>query len=140
MAFFGAPIAYPDHPNRAIRTALEMLAAVKELEGEWQRRTGVPLKIGIGINTGEVIVGNVGSEQKKEYTIIGDPVNLASRLEGMNKEYKTQILVSNATRKRVEEDGILWREIGGVKIRGREEEVDIYEPYPKSHDVQAASP
>jgi len=140
MAFFGAPIAYPDHPNRAIRTALEMLAAVKELEGEWQRQTGVPLKIGIGINTGEVIVGNVGSEQKKEYTIIGDPVNLASRLEGMNKEYKTQILVSNATRKRVEEDGILWREIGGVKIRGREEEVDIYEPYPKSHDVQAASP
>ena len=140
MAFFGAPIAYPDHPNRAIRTALEMLAAVKELEGEWQRQTGVPLKIGIGVNTGEVIVGNVGSEQKKEYTIIGDPVNLASRLEGMNKEYKTQILVSDATRRRVEEDGIVWREIGGVKIRGREEEVDIYEPYPKSHDVQAASP
>ena len=140
MAFFGAPISYPDHPNRAVRTAVEMLAVVKELEGEWQRQTGVPLKIGIGINTGEVVVGNVGSEQKKEYTIIGDPVNLASRLEGMNKEYKTQVLVSEATRKRVEEDGIEWREIGGVKIRGREEEVEIYEPYPKSSNVQTAAP
>ena len=139
MAFFGAPIATPDHPNRAVRAALEMLAAVEELQEGWQKQTGVPLKIGVGINTGHVIVGNVGSEQKKEYTIIGDPVNLASRLEGMNKEYKTQILVSGATRKRVNGEGIEWREIGSVKIRGREEEVSIYEPYTKARDVQVAS-
>jgi len=139
MAFFGAPIATPDHPGRAVRAALEMLAAEEGLQEEWQRQTGVPLKIGVGINTGEVIVGNVGSEQKKEYTIIGDPVNLASRLEGMNKEHKTQILVSGATRGRVEGEGIGWRPIGSVKIRGREEEVEIYEPYTKAPDVQVAS-
>jgi adenylate cyclase len=139
MAFFGAPIATPDHPGRAVRAALEMLAAVDDLQEEWQRQTGVPLKIGVGINTGEVIVGNVGSEQKKEYTVIGDPVNLASRLEGMNKEHKTQILVSGATRGRVEGEGIGWRTIGGVKIRGREEEVEIYEPYTKAPDVPVAS-
>jgi adenylate cyclase len=139
MAFFGAPIATPDHPGRAVRAALEMLAAEEGLQEEWQRQTGVPLKIGVGINTGEVIVGNVGSEQKKEYTIIGDPVNLASRLEGMNKEHKTQILVSGATRGRVEGEGIGWRTIGSVKIRGREEEVEVYEPYTKAPDVQVAS-
>jgi class 3 adenylate cyclase len=139
MAFFGAPIAMPDHPGRAVRAALEMLAAVDDLQEGWQRQTGVPLKIGVGINTGEVIVGNVGSEQKKQYTIIGDPVNLASRLEGMNKEHKTQILVSGATRRRVDGEGIEWRAIGSVRIRGREEEVEIYEPYTKAPDVPVAS-
>jgi len=139
MAFFGAPIPSPDHAGRAVRSALEMLAAVEELQAGWQKRTGVPLKIGVGINTGEVIVGNVGSEQKKEYTIIGDPVNLASRLESMNKEYQTQILVSEVTRRRVGGDGIGWRAIGRVKIRGREEEVEIYEPHSKTADVQVAS-
>ena len=139
MAFFGAPIAYPDHADRAVRVALEMLAAVEELQAEWQKQTGVPLRIGVGINTGYVIVGNVGSEQKKEYTIIGDPVNLASRLESMNKEQKTEILVSGATRNRVDGEGIEWRAIGGVKIRGREEEVEIYEPRRKTVNVQVAS-
>jgi len=116
--------------------AREMVAAAEDLQAEWGRQTGVPLRIGVGVNTGEVIVGNVGSEQKKQYTIIGDPVNLASRLEGMNKEHNTQILVSAATRHRVEEDGVAWREIGSVKIRGREEEVQIYEPHTKIQDVQ----
>lgn len=128
MAFFGAPVEHADHPDRAVGAALEMLAATGELQEAWQRETGVPLRIGIGVNTGEVIVGNVGSEQKKEYTIIGDPVNLASRLEGMNKEYHTQILVSGATRRRVTGSEITWRELGGVRVRGREEEVDLYEP------------
>ena len=97
------------------------------------------LQMRIGINTGEVLVGNVGSEQKKEYTIIGDPVNLASRLESLNKEHKTQILVSGATRQRVDGAGIEWREIGSVRIRGREEEVHIYEPYTKGRNAQEAS-
>ncbi|MBI2562860.1 MAG: adenylate/guanylate cyclase domain-containing protein [candidate division NC10 bacterium] len=136
MAFFGAPIATPDHPSRAVRAALEMLAAVEGLQEDWRRQTGVPLRIGVGINTGEVLVGNVGSEQKKEYTIIGDPVNLASRLEGLNKEHRTQILVSGATRQRVDGAGIEWREIGSVKIRGREEEVHIYEPSTKAATIQ----
>jgi adenylate cyclase len=139
MAFFGAPIASPDHPTRAVQAALEMLAAAEALQEEWGRQTGLPLKIGVGINTGEVIVGNVGSEQKKQYTIIGDPVNLASRLEGMNKEHNTQILVSAATRRRVEEGGVAWREIGSVKIRGREEEVQIYEPSTKVQDIQVGA-
>jgi adenylate cyclase len=138
MAFFGAPIAAPDHPTRAVRAALEAVAAAEDLQAEWGRQTGVPLRIGVGVNTGEVIVGNIGSEQKKQYTIIGDPVNLASRLEGMNKEHNTQILVSAATRHRVAGDGIAWREIGSVRIRGREEEVEIYEPYGENRDVQVA--
>ncbi len=139
MAFFGAPIASPDHPTRAVQATLEMLAAAEALQEEWGRHTGMPLRIGVGINTGEVIVGNVGSEQKKQYTIIGDPVNLASRLEGLNKEHNTQILVSAATRHRVEQDGVGWREIGSVKIRGREVEVQIYEPYRKIQDVQVGA-
>jgi adenylate cyclase len=139
MAFFGAPIASPDHASRAVRAALEMLAATAALQEEWRRQTGMPLRIGVGVNTGEVIVGNVGSEQKKQYTIIGDPVNLASRLEGMNKEHNTQILVSASTRHRVEVDGVAWREIGSVKIRGREEEVQIYEPFSKTQDVQVGA-
>lgn len=139
MAFFGAPIGVPDHPNRAVRAALEMLAAVEELQADWRKRTGVALEIGVGINTGEAIVGNVGSEQKKAYTVIGDPVNLAARLEGMNKECRTRILVSEATRKRVEGEGIEWREVGAVKVRGREEEVRLYEPHTKTRDIQGPS-
>lgn len=128
MAFFGAPVAQADHPRRAVRTALEMLAAVAELQAAWQAQTGVPLKIGVGIHTGDVVIGNVGSEQKKEYTIIGDTVNLASRLESLNKEHQTRILASEVTRARVEDGGIGWREIGSVRIRGREQEVKLYEP------------
>lgn len=129
MAFFGAPVPAPDHAARAVRSALEMLRAVEDLQAEWRQRTGVALAIGVGINSGEVVVGNVGSEQKKEYTVIGDPVNLASRLESMNKEKHTRILVSGPTRRQVTDPGIGWREIGPVRIRGREEEVDLHEPY-----------
>jgi class 3 adenylate cyclase len=128
MAFFGAPVPTPDHAARAVRSALEMLSAVEELQAEWRQRTGVALAIGVGINGGEVVVGNVGSEQKKEYTVIGDPVNLASRLESMNKEKHTRILVSGPTRRQVADQGIGWRDIGPVQIRGREEEVELYEP------------
>ena len=132
MAFFGAPVPTPDHAARAVRSALEMLSAVEELQAEWRQRTGVALAIGVGINGGEVVVGNVGSEQKKEYTVIGDPVNLASRLESMNKEKHTRILVSGPTRRQVADQGIGWRDIGPVQIRGREEEVELYEPYPET--------
>ena len=97
MAFWGAPFDQDDHMLRACQTALEMGQRVDELRPQW-RAQGLPaINIGLGINTGRVVVGNMGSRKRFNYTVLGDPVNLASRLEGVNKEYATRILVSEFT-------------------------------------------
>ena len=94
MAIYGAPLVLPDHANRACETALEMIETLRHLWEGW-RAKGLPeLKIGIGINSGPMTVGNMGSERLFDYTVIGDNVNLASRLEGLNKYYGTAILIS----------------------------------------------
>ena len=126
MALFGAPLHYPDHAGRACKTALEMQDTLKSLSQEWESK-GLPhLKIGVGINSGVVSVGNMGSDTLFDYTAIGDNVNLASRLEGLNKTYNAEIIVSESTAKALDQSFIL-RELDCVRVKGKKQAVAIFE-------------
>ena len=130
MAVYGAPIHRPDHAELACRSALEMMEALRQLQAEW-KRTGQPiLDIGIGINTGPMIVGNMGSQTRFDYTVIGDAVNLGSRIEGMNKTYGTHILLSEYTYAHIRDRFQNIREIDTAHIRGRGAQVRLYELIP----------
>jgi adenylate cyclase len=126
MALFGAPLALEDHAARACRTALEMTATLKRLDGEWEARGRPLLNIGVGLNTGVVAVGNMGSDRLFDYTAIGDNVNLASRLEGLNKYYTTTILISAQTAEAVQGAFIL-QEVDLVQVKGKKQPMAIYE-------------
>jgi adenylate cyclase len=131
MAFYGAPIARPDHAPAACRTALGMAAALRELNREWEREQRPTLRIGIGINTGPMIFGNMGSSTRFDYTVIGDAVNLGSRVEGLNKTYGTTILLSEFTRAQIgDEFASRLREVDTTRVRGRQEPVRLYELIP----------
>ena len=126
MAIYGAPLILPDHADCACETALEMMEKLMHLWEGW-RTKGLPeLKIGIGINSGMMTVGNMGSERLFDYTVIGDNVNLASRLEGLNKYYGTSILISEATRNLLGNSFIL-REVDRVRVKGKKASVSIFE-------------
>jgi adenylate cyclase len=126
MAFWGAPVKTADHAERAVRAAMEMLEGLKTVnETLKERGFEHEVKIGIGINTGVATIGNIGSEQKKNYTIVGDTVNLSSRLEGITKEYKTPLLFSEYTYEKIK-DKINCTLIGNVTVKGREQPVYIY--------------
>ncbi len=130
MAIYGAPIPRADHALAACRTALDMLEELKVLQAQW-REQGLPvLDIGIGINTGAMIVGNMGSRDRFDYTVIGDAVNLGSRIEGLNKLYGTRILLSEFTYAQVRGAFPALREIDLAPVRGRREPVRIYELLP----------
>lgn len=126
MAIYGAPLPQPDHPLRACLSAIEMMEALKILRERWRPRGLPELDIGIGINTGEMVVGNMGSERRFDYTVMGDNVNLASRLEGLNKQYGTHILVSESTASCLR-DKIPCREVDLVRVKGKSKPVRIYE-------------
>jgi adenylate cyclase len=126
MAFWGAPIPQEDHPLLACRTALQMKDQLAALNAEWLQQGKPHLNIRIGINTGTMVVGNMGSAGKFAYTVIGDSVNLASRLEGANKEYRTTIMVSERTYGFVR-DAILARKLDKITVKGRSEPVTTYE-------------
>jgi adenylate cyclase len=128
MAVFGAPVPQPDHAVRACRTGLAMMAELRALEKKWRQEGREPFHMGVGINTGEVIVGNLGSDQRFEYTAIGDPVNLAARLEGLNKEFAdgSGIIISEFTYE-LARDHIHASPLGEVKVRGKDKPVAIYE-------------
>lgn len=136
MAFFGAPIAYPEHPQMACRCALQMLVKLSELQKNWAEQNMPPIDIGIGINTGEMSVGNMGSETVRSYTVMGDSVNLGSRLEGINKEYGTRIIISQFTYELVKNE-FLCREIDQVKVKGKNLPVKIYELMAELNTVEA---
>lgn len=127
MAFFGAPLPQPDHAARACRTAVEMIARLNELREGWRVRGLPPMQIGIGLNSGDMSVGNMGSEERFDYTIMGDNVNLASRLEGINKQYGTQIVISQFTYQLVRHEPFIVRELDAVRVKGKQEPVVIYE-------------
>jgi adenylate cyclase len=126
MALFGAPLVQKDHPRLACRAALEMVASLEALNQTWTEQGRPPLKVGVGVNTGPVAVGNMGSDRLFDYTAIGDNVNLASRLEGLNKYYGTNILISDTTAQALK-NGFLLRDIDFVKVKGKAQAARIYE-------------
>ena len=126
MAIFGEPIQDINHPTNAVKCAYDMLKKVDWLQDKWLNEGKPKIEIGIGINTGEAFVGNIGSEKRLEYTVIGDMVNLASRIESYNKVYKTNFLISSSTYAQVSSIVDVIK-ISEVTIRGKSKKMDIYE-------------
>lgn len=126
MAFFGAPVKSQTHPEDACRCALQNIEHLNELNKQLAEKKLPQIDIGIGINTGEMSVGNMGSETVRNYTVMGDAVNLGARLEGINKQYGTRIIISEFTEKLLSEQ-FIRREIDWVKVKGKEKPVKIYE-------------
>ena len=126
MALYGAPLDDADHADHAVQTALAMVAELERLNEEWARSGRPPMDIGIGINSGEMIAGNIGAEAIRSYTVIGDNVNLGSRLESLNKDYGTRIIVSQFTVERLKQRYDL-QPLGAVRVKGKTTSVDIYE-------------
>jgi adenylate cyclase len=126
LAYWGAFTPGKNHALLAAKASLEMIRRLEELNKQWQAAGRKPIAVGIGLNTGDVIFGNVGSGKKIEFTVIGDAVNLASRLEGLNKEFGTSIIISEQTRARLG-DAAVVRALGGVKVKGKTVETAVYE-------------
>ncbi|MDD4978654.1 MAG: adenylate/guanylate cyclase domain-containing protein [Gallionella sp.] len=126
MAFWGAPLPDGSHARNAIQAGLEMLATLNTLQERFKERGWPPIKIGVGINTGRVSVGNMGSEVRVAYTVMGDEVNLASRLEGITKQYGVGIIVGENTKAAVPE--FVYRELDHVRVKGKDKPIAIYEP------------
>lgn len=126
MAIFGEPIQDINHAQNSVKCAFDMLKKVDELQAKWLFEGKPKIEIGIGINTGEAFVGNIGSEKRLEYTVIGDTVNLASRIESYNKVYKSNFLISSSTYSQVS-DFVDVIKIADVQIRGKAKKMDIYE-------------
>ncbi|HKY21419.1 MAG TPA: CHASE2 domain-containing protein [Vicinamibacterales bacterium] len=126
MALFGAPLDDPHHAQHAVDAALEMIRELNRLNEKWAAEGRPALDIGIGISTGPMIAGNIGSEAIMSYTVIGDAVNLGARLESLNKEYGTRIIISEATRDSVA-DRYFFRPLGDVVVKGKTRPVAIFE-------------
>lgn len=129
MALYGAPLDDEDHAEHAVQTALAMIKTLQEMNREWESLGKPTLDIGIGINTGDMIAGNVGSETIMSYTVIGDAVNLGARLESLNKDYQTRIIISAATRERLKGRYDI-HPLGDVIVKGKTKPVAIYEVRP----------
>lgn len=126
MAFWGAPIPQKDHALRACMASLEMQRRLSEMRPVWKKRGKPELEVRCGINTGWMIVGNMGGKDRFDYTIIGDSVNLASRLEGANKQYNSKIMISEFTHKHVE-GKVVVRELDLIQVKGKTEPIKVYE-------------
>ncbi|MEW5903524.1 MAG: adenylate/guanylate cyclase domain-containing protein [Pseudomonadota bacterium] len=126
MAFWGAPLPDTEHAYHAVLAGLEMQRALAELQPHFKARGWPEIHIGVGINTGRVSVGNMGSEVRVAYTVMGDAVNLASRLEGITKEYGAQVMVGEETRLAAPQ--FVYREVDMVRVKGKERPVAIFEP------------
>lgn len=126
MAIFGEPIQDSNHAQNSVKCAYEMLKKVEYLREKWLYEGKPKIEIGVGINTGEVFIGNIGTETRMEYTVIGDTVNLASRIESYNKVYKTNLLVSSSTYEAIADIADVIK-ISEVQIRGKAKKMNIYE-------------
>ena len=139
MAFWGSPYPMEDHAYPACCCATEMVARLAELNREWTARGGREIAIGIGVNTGPVNVGNMGSAKRLAWTVMGDNVNLASRLEGMTKEYRVRIIISENTYAQVKNQFVV-REMDKIRVKGKQHPVTIYElmgPLSELHQHEA---
>jgi adenylate cyclase len=136
MAFWGAPVNDADHARHAVITAMEMQAALPEVNRTLAQHGWPELHIGVGINSGEMTVGDMGSTVRQAYTVMGDAVNLGSRLEGITKQYGVGILVGEGTRKATKD--IVFREVDRVQVKGKDEPVAIFEPIGLEGDVGKA--
>jgi adenylate cyclase len=126
MAFWGAPLEQPNHAEMACSSSLEMMEKLRELQKKWKKE-GIPsINIGIGLNSGDAIVGNMGSSSRFDYTAMGDNVNLASRMEGLNKIYGTNIVITENTQK-VVKDKFETRKLDAVRVKGKKKPILIYE-------------
>jgi class 3 adenylate cyclase len=124
-AVFGAPIASADHAAMAVRAALDMRRRLRAWNARREAAGKPPLRHGIGIHTGTVLAGNIGGAERLSYALVGDPVNLASRIQGLTKDFKADILISEATRARLD-GGVPVEELPAVRVKGRTEEVNVY--------------
>jgi adenylate cyclase len=129
MALYNVPFEDPDHALKAVRTALDLQERTLEVSDRWEARLGAPLRNGVGINTGEAVVGAMGSRQRLEYTAIGDTVNLASRLEALTKDYGVPILISEYTHQLIQHE-LHGRELGEVTVKGKTQAVKIFAMLP----------
>ncbi|MBF0219527.1 MAG: adenylate/guanylate cyclase domain-containing protein [Gammaproteobacteria bacterium] len=127
MAFWGAPVANSDHAYAAVITAMNMQKALTNLNPRLEAKGWPALKIGVGINTGTMTVGDMGSPVRKSYTVMGDAVNLGSRLEGITKQYGVGIIIGEGTREQLG-DRVIVRELDKVRVKGKAEPITIYEP------------
>jgi len=126
MAFWGAPLPQEDHAHRAVMATFEMQEAAEQLSKEFVRRGWSPLQMGIGLNSGKVNVGNMGSIYRMAYTVIGDPVNLCARLEAMTRAYAVSTIVGQQTAQAIDE--YLFRELDTVRVKGKTDWSHIYQP------------
>ncbi|MEW6507000.1 MAG: adenylate/guanylate cyclase domain-containing protein [Bacteroidota bacterium] len=138
MAFWGAPVEIEDHAFKACLSALQMQDKLAELRDKWSKAGEPLIHIRIGINSGEVIVGNIGGKKRFDYTVLGDDVNLASRLEGANKEYGSNIMISGSTYEIVK-DKFLVRELDIIRVKGKVEPTKVYELISLVDDPKALS-
>ncbi len=136
MAFWGAPLEDPQHARSAVLAGLEMYQVLEALQPHFKEMGWPPIHIGVGVNSGRMSVGNMGSEIRLAYTVMGDAVNLASRLEGITKEYGVKMIVGENTRAEVPE--VVFRELDRVKVKGKDEPVTIFEPIGLAVEVAKA--
>lgn len=133
MAFWGAPVDQPDNAKRACFTAIDMQKKLSQMREVWKKEGKPELITRIGLNTGEMIVGNMGSAERFDYTVMGDAVNLGSRLEGANKQYGTNIMIGEMTYLRAK-DYIITRELDKITVKGKLLPVKVYELIAKKED------
>ncbi|MEY2987995.1 MAG: hypothetical protein RJB13_1516, partial [Pseudomonadota bacterium] len=128
MAVWGAPVYVADHADRALASALKMLDELDVLREKWKRENMPPIDIGCGINTGPMVVGNMGSQMRFDYTVLGDSVNLGARLEGITKEYGVRIICSEFTKQSlIAPEKFMLRELDLIRVKGKSEPVTIFE-------------
>ena len=134
MSFWGAPLADTEHARHALYAAMEMIDELKIMQEDFKQRGWPAVNIGIGLNTGNMNVGNMGSEFRMAYTVLGDAVNLGARLEGLTKNYGVNIIVNESTKAAIPE--FLFRELDLVRVKGKNEPVSIFEPLGHKNDVE----